>query len=239
MSSQNTCYPLEAFQARVVFCLWTGANPMSTNRIQALFSIFNNLSCPIAYLTQSTIPNWEVPGHPFHPSFAYLSETHKSDYLRVYLMHHYGGGYTDIKHTTQAWPRHFDSLVQSDMLCAGYTELSPRAVAKVGGALEQALMDNYQSLIGLCAFIFKPHTPLTREWLKRTHDLLDRKMTDLVKHPARFPQDQYGVLMPDGQVSQYPLQWTEMLGNIFHPLILEYKQFVLHLPMSPEFHSYR
>jgi hypothetical protein len=231
MPHPNARYQVETLNARVVFCLWTGGNPMSINRIQALFSIFNNISCPVAYLTQGTIQNWELPEAPFHPSFQYLSETHKSDYLRVYLMHHYGGGYTDVKHTSQAWGQHFDSLIQSDMLCAGYTEVSPNSVAKVGGELEQVLKDHYQSLIG--------HTPLTREWLKRTHDLLDQKMSDLSKHPASFPQDQLGALLPDGQVSQYPLQWTEMLGNIFHPLILEYKQFVLHLPLSPDFRPYR
>lgn len=212
---------------------------MSTQRLQALFSIYNHVACPIAYLNHVTLWKWQLAQEPFHPAFEYLSETHKADYLRVYLMHHYGGGYTDIKHTSTDWNSHFEALFKSDQLCAGYTEISPHSVAKVGGEVEISLRENYQRLIGLCAFIFKPRSPLTRVWLERTHKLLDSKLEALQQSPASFAQDQYGVMRPDGSVSCYPLKWTEMLGDIFHPLILEYKEFVLHLPIAPDFRNYR
>ena len=154
-------------------------------------------------------------------------------------MHHYGGGYTDIKHTSSGWHSHFEALANSDQLCAGYTEISPNSVAKVGGELEQRLRENYTALIGLCAFIFKPHTPITRAWLGRTHALLDKKLTDLQISPACFPQDQLGITLPNGKPSTYPLKWTEILGDIFHPLILEHQECVLHLPMAPDFRNYR
>jgi hypothetical protein len=38
-----------------------------------------------------------LPEYPLHPAFKYLSYVHKSDYLRSYFMHFYGGGYADIK----------------------------------------------------------------------------------------------------------------------------------------------
>lgn len=212
---------------------------MSTQRLQALFSIYNHVGCPLAYLNHVTLWRWELPEAPFHRAFAYLSETHKADYLRVYLMHHYGGGYTDIKPTSVDWNAHFEALANSDQLCAGYTEISPHSVAKVGGELELALRENYAKLIGLCAFIFKPHTPITQAWLQRTHTLLDAKLEALKASPASFPQDQYGVTLPDGTLSSYPLKWTEMLGDVFHPLILEYQNFVLHLSMAPDFKNYR
>jgi hypothetical protein len=231
--------PNHALDARVVFCIWAGSNPMSTQRIQALFSIYNHVACPIAYLNHVTLWKWQRPEAPFHPAFEYLSETHKADYLRVYLMHHYGGGYTDIKNTSTDWNAHFNALAMSDQLCAGYTEISPHSVAKVGGEVESRLKENYQQLIGLCSFIFKPRTPITRAWLERTHVLLDHKLHSLQTSPASFPQDQLGITLPDGSASSYPIRWTEMLGDIFHPLILEYKEFVLHLPMAPDFRNYR
>jgi hypothetical protein len=231
--------PVHTLDARVVFCVWADDNPMSTQRLQALFSIYNHVRCPVAYLNHVSLWQWQLPEAPFHPAFEYMSQTHKADYLRVYLMHHYGGGYTDIKHTTTGWHSHFEALANSDQLCAGYTEISPHSVAKVGGALEQTLREHYHRLIGLCAFIFKPHTPLTRAWLERTHALLDRKLADLQASPACFAQDQWGITLPNGQASTYPLRWTEMLGDIFHPLILEHHTSVLHLPMAPDFRNYR
>ncbi|WP_146179055.1 hypothetical protein [Limnohabitans sp. Rim8] len=231
--------PVNTLEARVVFCVWAGNNAMSDQRLQALFSIYNHLSCPIAYLNHVTSKQWELPDAPFHPAFKYLSETHKADYLRGYLMHHYGGGYTDIKHTFADWRPHFEAFAQSDQLCAGYTEISPHSVAKVGGEVEQKLRDNYDKLIGLCAFIFKPHTPMTHAWIKRTHAVLDSKLPALQTAPASFPQDQLGYMLPTGKPSTYPLKWTEILGDIFHPLILEYQECVLHLPMAPDFKNYR
>lgn len=226
-------------QSRTVFCVWSGVNAMSTNRIQALFSIFNHTACPVAYLNHVTMPGWVKDDYPLHPAFPLLSETHKADYLRVYLMHHYGGGYTDVKLTHKSWRPFFDAFMASKKLCAGYTEISPRGVAAVGGDLENVLRENYQSLIGLCAFIFRPQTELTQQWMNRTDALLDEKHAALRAHPARFPQDQYGLPFSDGSRSEYPLRWTELLGNIFHPLIYEFRNDVLHLPMQPEFQNYR
>ncbi len=39
-----------------------------------------------------------MPEKPFHSSFKYLATSHKSDFMRIYFLYFYGGGYTDIKH---------------------------------------------------------------------------------------------------------------------------------------------
>lgn len=223
----------------IIFCTWTGRNAMSVNRIQALFSIFSNTGCPVAFVNDNNLPNWVVAGKSFHPAYDFLSETHKADYIRVYLMHHYGGGYTDIKHTTKNWVNFFEELNNSDRLCAGYTEIGPHGVAPVGGNLEEELTVNFASLIGLCAFIFRRRTPLTRDWIDYTHMLLDEKFYDLKENPSSHPQDRWGVTLPEGNISKYPLKWTELLGNIFHPLIYNYKDEVLHLDLAPSFINYR
>ena len=229
----------DGVSSNTVFCVWSGTNDMSVPRIQALWSIFNNIHCPIVFLTHNSLRKWEYPGAPFHPAFEFLSETHKSDYVRCYLMHHYGGGYTDMKITTKSWEYAFDLLRKSEKLALGYTEIGPHGVAPVGGALGEELRANYLRLIGLCAFIFRKRTELTKAWFEQTESLLDQKYNDLRKSPAKFPQDQLGAQLDDGTLSEYPIRWTELLGNIFHPLINQHHNAIIHKDISPLFYGYR
>ncbi len=228
----------DGLQSRTIFCLWTGNEVMSANRLQAIWTIFNNTGCSIAHLNVHTIAEWVKPGFPLHPAFPYLSSTHKSDYLRVYLMHHYGGGYTDIKSTTKRWGPFFDRLAASDQLALGYTEL-PHGIPHVAGEFGDLLRQSHAELIGLCAFIFRKGTPLTQRWLEQTEQLLDAKLPLLQAHPAQHPLDQTNVVLPNGETSRYPLRWAEMLGEIFHPLIFEYRHKLIRAPIEPVFQGYR
>ncbi len=231
---------LDGVASRLIFCAWTGGNPMSGNRIQAFYSLVMNSGCALVTLDHRSMYRWQHPEHPFHPSFDCLSATHKADYLRCYLMHHYGGGYSDLKRTQQAWWPFFARLDESAQhLALGYTEIHPRGVAPVPEPLGQELRENYQKLIGLCAFIFRKRSVLTTQWLDQTHQLLDQKLAALQAHPARHPQEFCGAKFEDGSLSQYPLGWTEMLGNIFHPLIYQHAQQVLHADIAPVFVDYR
>ena len=141
-----------------------------------------------------------------HPKFKHLSDVHKSDYLRVYFMHNFGGGYGDIKFYKNSWLSALYKLDKSNKYILGYTEVREDAVALVGGYLEIELKKNYLSLIGNGAYICKQGTEFTKEWLDRTNKVLDDKEFD----------------------KEYPLKWTELLGNVFHPLCLEFKDFILH-----------
>ncbi|MFG6466224.1 hypothetical protein [Roseateles sp. BYS87W] len=224
----------------VVFCAWTGMNPMSGQRVQALLSIQVQIGCPVMLLTPATIADWQHPEHPFHPAFPFLSSVHQADYLRVYLMHHYGGGYTDIKHTSRAWAPFFARLRANpghDLL--GYTEIGPQGVAPVPPPIGDLLRANYQHLVGLCAFVGRRYSPFTTAWMAQTHALLDAKLAALQASPAQHPQDQTGVQLPDGRISTYPLAWTELLGNVFHPLVLALRDRVLHDEIAPSFTHYR
>ena len=212
---------------------------MTPQRTAALFTIFQNTHCPFVFLNCYSMHNWERSDAPFHPAFEFLSDTHKADYLRCYLMHHYGGGYTDIKQTFARWDNLFETLKNSSKLGLGYTELGPDSVAQLPGELGYELKENYQSLIGLCAFIFKKDTELTNRWYQRTHDLLNCKYDALRANPARHQQDQSGAQFSDGTVSSYPLKWTELLGDIFHPLIYEFRTEIVHGAIAPHFHGYR
>lgn len=230
---------LNGVSSRIVFCLWTGSELMSQNRLQALWSLFKNTGRPVALVTQNTLAEWVLPYAPLHPAYQYLSSTHKSDYLRCYLMHHYGGGYSDIKFTETRWESFFVQLEHSqEALALGYTELAegiPHLTGPQGDLIRQA----HQEIIGLCAFIFKPNTDLTLTWYKRLHELLDQKLQLLEAQPGKFSLDQQGLILPNGQASLYPLRWAEILGEILHPLFYENRNKLIKAPIAPKFHSYR
>ncbi|MBB6250370.1 hypothetical protein [Nitrospirillum iridis] len=231
-------HDLDALENRTLFCLWTGHEEMSDDRLRALWTIFRNTGCAVAFVNRDTLADWVKPDFPLHPAWPHLSATHKADYLRCYLMHHYGGGYTDIKATTKKWVPFFQQLAQSDALALGYQEL-PNGVAPITGELGDLLRASHADLIGLCAFIFRKGTPLTSSWLARTDALLDEKLDELRRHPAIHPLDRKGILLPDGTPSPYPLKWTELLGDIFHPLVYEFRERILQAPIAPSFASYR
>lgn len=228
----------DALQSNTIFCMWTGTNPMSAQRINALWSIFNHTHCPVAFINHDSYKDWELEDAPFHPAFTHLSETHKSDYLRCYLMHHYGGGYTDLKLTHQSWIPLFEQFRNSNALALGYQEI-PNGIPHVSGALGDEIRAHYSELIGLCAFIFKRRTALTTQWLELTHRVLDSKLEALKTHPAKHPQDQFGVLFDNQYPSPYPLRWAELLGEVFHPLIYAHKGDLMLANIAPIFHSYR
>jgi hypothetical protein len=224
--------------ANTVFCFWTGTNKMTRQRILSLWSIFINTRCPIVFLNNTSIIEWELPKSPFHPALAFLSETHKSDYLRSYFMQHYGGGYTDIKLTSKSWSPCFSLLRNSNAFGLGYTELGPDAVAPVPGAVGDELRRHHADLIGLSAFIFRKETDLTKTWYARTCELLDNKYADLRVHQAQHPSDSNGLRLKNGTISAYPLTFTQLLGEILHPIIYEYRTRMLHHDIAPQFYGY-
>jgi hypothetical protein len=229
----------DGLRGNVVFCSWTGANAMSPQRSECLLSIYSEVGCPVLFLTPRNIPLWQVPEQPFHPAYEFLSATQKADYLRCYLMHHFGGGHTDIKRTRRPWNEHFAALRRTPRCFgAGYTEIGPHGVAPVGGALEAEMRANHQSLIGNCAFIFRRKSEFTYEWFGRTTRMLDEHLPLLREHPAQHPQDHAGVTLPDCSLSAYPLAWTAFC-NIFHTLAYELHDHLLHLDLAPDFAGYR
>lgn len=230
----------DALSTGIIFALWLGPYVMSHERNIALQSIFRDSGRPVCFITDATLHEWERPDFPFHSAYRYLSEVHRADYLRCYLMHHYGGGYTDIKPVLKSWTEHFNELKESNCLALGYPEISASAVAQLPGELGEQLRKHYAELIGYCSMIFHRRTELTAEWLNDTHRKLDDLLPDLQAHPAQHPMDQLGVTLPSGIVSKYPLPWTALGGNIFHPVILKYKDRVVKSAgIIPQLYNYR
>ena len=209
-----------------IYCFWTGQNEMSWQRKECLEQLIKVCECNVLLVTQENLPEFILPEYPLHPSYKYLSETHKADYLRTYFMHFYGGGYSDIKKTSGSWKKAFADLhSQSNYWICGYPEIT-------GGVAYPPIIDKWDKLIGNGAYICKPKTPLTTEWYNEMISLLDTKLPDLIVNPSSNPQD-------CREVSKYPIEWNEMLGRIFHKISYKYVDHLLNtLPISI-FHSYR
>ena len=212
-----------------IYVFWTGDNEMSENRLKALDCIKLNSQCNVILINQKNLANYILPNNPLHPSYEYLSFTHRSDYLRTYFMNFYGGGYCDIKNIPNiSWKNCFDELFNNDNYWInGYTEVH-------NGVNYESLKDKYSELIGNGAYICKPDTALTNEWYSSMISLLDDRLPKLIKFPATFPQDCY-----EASNGKYPLKWVEMLGDIFHPVCYKYKHKLLHNLPSPLFDNYR
>lgn len=224
---------------RIIFSGWMGPNDMTEPRAQALLSMVRNSGCPQMHLTMNTLASWIDPLFPLHPLFNHLSAVHKCDYLRCYVLHVHGGGYADVKPTSKNWHPFFDQLERSACFGVGYTEVHPQGVAKVGGDLEAQMCANYTKLIGLCAMVFRPRTEFTALWYQKVIELIESKADVLAHHPARHPQDRLGAPFTDGTISEYPFAWTGMGGDLFHPLVYQFRDQIGHADMAPSFENYR
>jgi hypothetical protein len=160
-----------------IYCFWTGDNEMTASRKESLENLKNISECDVVLITKRNLNPYILEEHPLHPAYQYLSETHKSDYLRTYFMNFHGGGYSDIKKTSESWKSSFELLRKSDKWMCGYAEIE-------GGVGYAPNADKWRELIGNGAYICKPQTPLTKEWYRRMISLLDLKLEDL--HLWRF-----------------------------------------------------
>jgi hypothetical protein len=218
-----------------LFCFWTGLNPMPSTRFKALKSMENS-GLNVVFIDSNNIQKWILPDHPLNPAYEYLCAIHRADYLRVYFMHHYGGGYCDIKYINKSWLESYQKLIDSEKMCVGYREVSPLQVARVRSWLYPFILWNWKKLLGNCAYIFKPNSAMTSLWLHRTEELLNKKYQYLKINPAIIPEEYKGKLV-NGKQSNYPLRWSELLGDIFHPLCLEFSEYLSYELPTPDYIS--
>ena len=208
----------------IIIGLWTGTNEMSESRRWHFEMLKQQCGCQFLLITADNLDQYLHPDHPLHPAYPYLSETHKSDYLRAYFMHFFGGGYCDIKMTRGDWNSHFEELIHSDdkWIC-GYQIIDRNHIAC------DSVRDQYLSLIGVGAMICKPQTPITTQWYNSMVTLLDEKLEELKQNPSSFPQDRKDI------GSSYPLYWNEICGRIFHYVVSLYIDNLL--PTLPQLHA--
>lgn len=83
----------------------------------------------------------------------------------------------------------------------------------------------YRRLLGNGGFIFRPHSSFTERWLRTVERRLDHYQPELARHLNPRPLDGKGLVV-DGVASQYPIPWTDLMGNVFHPLTLRYSHWL-------------
>lgn len=234
---------VDGFEREYIFCMWPGEDKLTPDRATEVFSILANTQQPVIFLTPRSYRLWELPTAPFHPATQFISACHMSDYLRVYLMHHFGGGYSDIKFTYKSWVRAFAALKNnSEALVLGFPFDVPGEFGlskKYAGTTElENYKVNYEPFgIGHSAFIFKKKTLLTEDMLNMLHEFLDEKLPELKENPSRTQKDSFGRILPDGSISKYPLDYTEMGPDIFHKALFKHKARILHYDIKP-FNTY-
>ncbi len=219
---------------RVIYIFWTGDNEITPNRLEGIKSLEKVCGVDVKLITPQNLPEYIKEDDPLPEAYQYLSLNHRSDYLRSYFMHHYGGGYADIKIYNKSWVPAFQKLDNSDAYAIGYHEVGFWGAATSGITNHNLLHDlhyYWSLLIGNGAFICRPHTKLTQEW----HEEAKRKIIEnaalLKEHPAK---DIFGTN------EDYPLPWSGMQGSIFHPLCLKYHDKLLKdKALMPSFENYR
>ena len=203
----------------IIYTFWTGDNPLTPNREKGLESLRKYAKVKVELITPQNLDDYILKDYPIHPAYKYLSLNHRSDYLRAYFMLHHGGGYADIKKYSHSWKKPFEELnSRDDKWAIGYRELGAWGVPKIPGKLGQDLKKNYLYLIGNGAFIYKPQSPIAKEWMQEVHNRLDFFYEALKKNPAK---DIFGS-NPD-----YPIPWAHLTGEIHHPLVLKYHDKIL------------
>lgn len=198
-----------------IYCFWTGNNPMSEQRKKCLQDSIEISKCKIVLVTLQNLHEYILNEHPVHPAYHYLSETHKSDYLRTYFANFHGGGYMDVKRTLGPWDCCFEELRNSDKWIYGY------AMDGDGHIAYAPNKPHWRDLIGTGAYICKPHTELTKQWYQGMNEVLDAKLEKLKLNPSKYTNDSTWT------DSGYPMGWTEILGEVFHRVLYDHKDKII------------
>jgi GR25 family glycosyltransferase involved in LPS biosynthesis len=136
-----------------------------------------------------------------HPAYEYLTSAHRSEYLRAYFMHHRGGGCSD-KRSVQSWRPALDELNADEYAYAAGCPVGSCA------SRNEHTKKEVHAHIAKDAYIFKPYTPLTHEWL----NVCDSRL-DIHQHALRLHAEAGG---------HYPMEAEEISGALFHDVCVQY-----------------
>lgn len=213
---------------------------MSPARAACFETVKAKIGLPVELVTDETLATYVKPGKPLPPGYEFLSPTFKADVVRAYLMHHYGGGYTDIKETAVNWAGVFDTMnANPSIWVTGYPEIGPDGVAFVerDPSITEFLKTKWQDLIGNGAYICRAGTPFTRDWLKGVNTVMKGYLPELRKHPAQSARDAKGHIV-NGQPSKFPVPWGGVHGAVFHPLTYKYRRHIVKTLPMPKLTGY-
>lgn len=193
----------------IVYQFWTGDNDMSENRKTCL-QTSQNLGVKTILITKQNL-NEYINEHPLHKAYQFLSDIHKSDYLRCYFMHFYGGGYADIKNYSKNnnWSECFKLINENEHIeIIGQKEIvggSPLENLNHSGHINKIIANGY--------FIARKNSDFTNCWYKKLTQKLDEKYEILKNNPSKDPLD---------RSLEYPIRWAELCGEILHQIEFDF-----------------
>lgn len=231
---QNDYEPFPNFESkvdRVIYCFWTGENEMSENRKKGYQSLVDHSGVEVKLITPQNLHEYILPEYPLHEGYDYLSLNHKSDYLRCYFAHFYGGGYCDIKSIKNSWSDSFDRIINSDKWLLAYTQFNRLSLSKGQGKnIDNDLRYYYKLCLGTGAYINKSDTKFTSEWYIELEKRMDEKLEQLKMNPGDMK----------GRNKGYPFSLLEVSTQIMCPLNLKYNNKLIHdNTVLPELTNYQ
>jgi hypothetical protein len=198
---------------RQVFCFWTGENDLTPARQASLQVMREVIAADVRLITPDNLAEIVVASSPLHPAYEHLSLTHRSDYLRAYVTHHHGGGYSDIKEPTSTWLASFEAMdADPEAWITGYPEHNSLWIARYPGKLGRELRRRHDALPGGGSFLARPGTRLSAEWLAEVERRLDYYGPLAQAHPGGIR----------GEDPRYPISWNRLSPQILHPLCLKF-----------------
>lgn len=217
---------------KVVYVCWFGIENdlfplMSENRFNAFQNLVENIGVPVILLTEKNYKFFIKDDYPLHDTFNNLSGVHKSDYFRCYMLLHYGGGYHDIKFRNESWENCWNDdewLHDENLWMYGRREKNRGAIAHPPGSSH--IKSQYKKLATMGWIICKPYTLYLYDLVEEIEKKLDYHRDNLIKYPAKKPgyySDKPFDLVPE---NSYPIRWLEILGEIFHPLMLKHNKHI-------------
>ncbi len=105
----------------------------------------SNTQCNVLMVTKNNIEQFLIENHALHKNFWLLTHENQTEYIKAYLMHFYGGGYTEIKSISDSWIGPFTKLYLSDCWVLSWED----------------------------CFLCKPNTPFTMEWYVGITEVMD------------------------------------------------------------------
>jgi hypothetical protein len=216
---------------KVVFVCWFSGynieyNKMSINRFEAFKSLVTNIGVPVILISNKNYKYFIKNSNPIHKAFELLSGNHKSDYMRAYLLNIYGGGYHDIKYRKDSWENCWDDWLYDDNIWIyGRKEGTRRNIGYPPGQIH--IRQYYNKLITMGWVISKPNTIFIKKLLDKIEKILDEKYDNLIKNPG-YNSGGYYYNNPFqmAEENNYPLRWLELMGEISHPLMLEFTEHI-------------
>lgn len=206
---------------------------MTENRKNSLKTIQSNCNVNFTLVTNENLHEFIDPHYPIHPGYIFLSDVHKADYLRTYFMHVHGGGYTDIKPCNWDWNPYFEQL-NSDSKAFGIGAPEDEFELSVTPKQRPWLGKHWDKLMTNDLYIFKRQTEFTEKWYSTLLKVMDEKFPILKKYPAKYSRE-----AADTFVTRYPIQWGEILLEIFHPLCFAYTDRLIKTMPLPVTVNYR